>query len=114
MEKVIIRHANDVPPVDCPCGKSIRIITSKDTEKLGIHRTFITDSQKHYHKKTTEVYYILEGFGTIELDDQVVDLSPGLVIYIPPGVHHKVSGDIKTLITTVPAFNDKDEYIVEV
>jgi mannose-6-phosphate isomerase-like protein (cupin superfamily) len=109
-EKPIIRHADDVTPVNCLCGQSTRIITKKDTPKLNVHRTEITDSQCHYHKNATEVYYILEGSGTMILDDEQVDLHPGLCIYIPPTVRHQVKGHICTLIIGVPAFDEEDEY----
>jgi len=110
MEKPIVRHVNDGQPVECACGQSTRILTRKDNEKLNVHRTEITDSQRHYHKKTTEVYYILEGSGVMTLDDQRVELSPGLCIYIPTGVRHQVKGHIKALIIGVPPFEEEDEY----
>lgn len=110
MSKVVVRHVEDVHPVECPCGQSTRIITRKDTHKVNIHRTDISDSEPHYHKKTTEVYYILKGEGVMLLDDEEVSLKPGLCIYIPPGVRHQVKGTIQTLIVGVPAFSDEDEY----
>ncbi len=110
MEKAIVRHVNDVPAIDCACGKSTRIITKKDTPKLNLHRTAITDSKRHYHKKTTEVYYILKGEGTMELGEQLIDLCPGQCIFIPPGIRHQVKGNIETLIVGVPAFDDSDEF----
>lgn len=110
MEKVIVRHVDDSPTVDCPCGRSTRIITFKDTPKLNIHRTEIKDSQKHYHKQTTEVYYILEGSGEVFLDGEAVKLSAGQVIYIPPGVRHQVIGRVTALIVGVPAFLESDEF----
>ena len=110
MEKVIVRHVENVPPIACPCGQSTRIITYKDTSKLNIHRTEISNSEKHYHKKTTEVYYILKGSGTMDLDGQTVNLTPGQVVYIPPKVRHQVTGNITTIIVGVPAFKNEDEF----
>jgi mannose-6-phosphate isomerase-like protein (cupin superfamily) len=110
MENVIVRHVDNVSPVPCPCGQSTRVITHKDTPKLNIHRTEIKDSEKHYHKKTTEVYYITKGSGTMELDGKPFDLTPGLVIYIPQNVRHQVFGTITAIIVGVPAFHENDEY----
>ena len=110
MEKPIVRFVEDVPAVPCPCGQSTRIITKKDTPKLNVHRTIISNSLRHYHKNTTEVYYILKGNGIMRLDDREVRLHPGVCIYIPPGVRHQVHGDIETLILGVPAFEDSDEF----
>jgi len=109
-KKPIVRHVDDIQSVECPCGQSTRIITGKDTPMLSVHKTEISDSKCHYHKIITEAYYILEGKGTMTLNDEQVELYPGLVIYIPPGVRHQVRGQIKTLIMSVPAFDDKDEF----
>ena len=36
------------------------------------------DAQLHYHKKITEIYFILEGEGFMELDGQRVPVQPFL------------------------------------
>jgi len=108
--KVIIRHVNEVNPVDCPCGKSTRILTKKDNPAISVHCTQIRDAESHYHKRSTEIYYILEGKGTMLLEDNSIDLKPGLCIHIPPEIRHRVLGDIKTLVIAVPAFDASDEF----
>jgi mannose-6-phosphate isomerase-like protein (cupin superfamily) len=35
--------------------------------------------------KTSEVYYILQGFGEIYIDDESQEVEPGDAVYIPPG-----------------------------
>ena len=49
----------------------------------------------HKHDTETEVYYVLEGRGTVSLDGQTVELRKGVVVYIRPGVEHetKNTGD---------------------
>ena len=106
----IVRHIEDVKPVPCPCGSSFRIITRKDTEVANLHVTEIRDSQKHYHKGCTEYYYIIEGTGRMELDDDEVELRPGTAILIPPGVAHRGYGDFKAVIIGVPAWEHTDEF----
>ncbi len=110
MKKPIVKHVSDMPIIDCGCGKSTRIITKDDTPTLNLHRTVITDSKRHYHKKTTEVYYILNGNGKMQLDEKVIDLWPEQCIFIPPGIRHQVKGNIETLIFGVPAFSESDEF----
>ncbi len=69
------------------------------------------DSEKHYHKTMTEIYYILEGEGEIELDDEVHPLSPGMAILIKPGCRHRAVGEgLKILNVPVPKFNPDDEW----
>ena len=91
----------------------MRVITQEDSPNLGLHVTQIEDGEKHYHRLTTEVYYILEGHGQMELDDEVHDVAPGHVVYIPPGVSHRGAGGIKAIIVTTPAFDPGDEYICQ-
>src|SRR5579859_6776695 len=85
-----IRRIADAPTVPCPCGQSTRPLTIEDTPLCNLHVTFITDSVKHYHRETTEVYYILEGQGKMELNDDAIDIEPGMVIYIAPFIAHRL------------------------
>ena len=107
------RHLSDVKPVPCLCGESFRIFTIKDGPMTNIHVTHIMDSRKHYHKKCTEFYYILEGKGVLELGDDKVQLSPGLLVRIDPLTPHRGYGDFKTLIVGIPACEPDDEYMVK-
>ncbi|MDH7481394.1 MAG: cupin domain-containing protein [Armatimonadota bacterium] len=110
MANYIYRKLEEVPTIQCPCGESTRIITCEDTPVANIHVTYITDSKKHYHKKVTEFYYILEGIGEMELGDEVVPLEPGVTILIPPGLPHRAYGEVKCLIVGVPAWQHDDEF----
>jgi mannose-6-phosphate isomerase-like protein (cupin superfamily) len=107
----VIRRLTDAPTVPCSCGESTRPLTALETGSLcNLHVTHIVDSVRHHHKKTTEVYYILEGRGKIELNDEVYDVEPGMIIYIEPGTWHRAWGDIRTIVFGVPAFRADDEY----
>ena len=67
----LVRRLADAPTVPCPCGQSTRPLTRTETPACNLHVTFITDSVLHYHKDCTEVYYILEGRGKMELNGEV-------------------------------------------
>jgi len=108
----LVRHIATAPKVPCPCGTSTRPLTSQDTDVCSLHVTFIKESVAHYHRDTTEVYYILEGCGRMELNGDVVNVEPGMVIYIEPTTRHRlVSGDgVLTIVFSVPAFKAEDEF----
>jgi mannose-6-phosphate isomerase-like protein (cupin superfamily) len=74
--------------------------------------TAITDSVRHYHKETTEVYFILEGHGEMELNDDRVAVEPGMVVYIEPFTRHRLSSreGVRTVVFGVPALRAEDEY----
>ena len=40
----------------------------------------------------TEIYHVLEGEGTLELDDDRLDLKPGITVMIKPGCIHRAVG----------------------
>src|SRR5947209_17269790 len=86
----VVRRVSEAPTVPCPCGESTRPLTSADTPTCSLHVTHITDSVRHYHRESTEVYYILEGRGKMELNGDEAEIEPGMVILIEPGTRHRV------------------------
>ena len=110
----LVRTRQEAPTVPCPCGQSTRIITRADTPACNLHVTFIQDSVKHYHRECTEVYYILQGQGKMELNDDVIDVGPGTVVYIEPFTPHRLTSaeGVQTIVFGVPALQADDEYFV--
>jgi quercetin dioxygenase-like cupin family protein len=55
----------------------------------------------HFHPQTEEFIYVLEGEGTVTLDDKVSKVSAGDMILIAPGARHGLvntgSGNLKML-----------------
>jgi mannose-6-phosphate isomerase-like protein (cupin superfamily) len=45
----------------------------------------------HAHDREEQLYYVLEGEGTIRMDDREFALKPGTAVRIAPGVVHGVS-----------------------
>lgn len=113
MKDYIARRSSEVEAVRCPCGSSKRLITRRDGAPVNIHITHIVSARKHYHENCTEFYYILEGWGRLEVEDDVIEVEPGLVVMIEKGTVHRGEGDFKALIIGVPAWDPKDEYIVD-
>jgi mannose-6-phosphate isomerase-like protein (cupin superfamily) len=108
----LVRRLHEAPTVPCPCGESTRPLTRLDTPACNLHVTFIKDSVMHYHKECTEVYYILEGEGKMELNGDVVDVYPGTIIYIEPHTPHRLHSaeGVRTIVFGTPALNPEDEY----
>jgi mannose-6-phosphate isomerase-like protein (cupin superfamily) len=108
----LVRRTADAPTVPCPCGDSTRVLTAADGAPLSLHVTSIDDAVRHYHRDTTEVYYILSGTGKMELNGDWVDLEPGTMLWIEPGTRHRLvsEGGIKTVVVALPAFNAGDEF----
>ena len=70
------------------------------------------DSRPHYHKRLTEIYFILEGTGHLELDGEKIPVKPLTSVLINPGCRHRAVGKLRVVNIPVPAFDpaDKDEW----
>jgi mannose-6-phosphate isomerase-like protein (cupin superfamily) len=108
----LVRRPHEAHTVPCPCGQSTRFLTLADEPVCNFHITFIQDSMKHYHRACTEVYYILEGRGKMELNDDIIEVEPGLVVYIEPFTRHRLysAEGVRTIVFGVPALYPDDEY----
>ena len=100
--------------VPCPCGTSQRAFTSDEHRLASFHIVKIKqDSHLHFHKKTTEIYYVLEGSGRIEVDGESIAISAGFSILIKPGCRHRAVGDMTIINMVTPAFDAADEFVIE-
>ena len=106
-----IAHIDQLQPVNCACGSTRRAFTEDPDKIASLHVVDISkDSRTHYHKRMTELYYVLEGSGQIELDGELHDIHPGSSILIKPGCRHRAIGTMKILNVPVPAFDPDDEW----
>lgn len=103
-----------IPPVICPCGSSKRLFAIESEGTFSLHKVRIRKNPIiHYHCKNTEIYYILNGKGNMELDGKIFPVSPGNVIMIKPYCRHRIvpAGEMEILNFCIPAFNGNDEFI---
>ena len=109
--KYSVVNLDEVTPVPCPCGMSRRAFTDDPDKIASLHVVDVSiDAKTHYHKKLTEIYYILEGTGQMELDGELVDVGPGSTVLIKPGCRHRAIGKMRILNVPVPAFDPDDEW----
>ena len=69
-----------------------------------------------FHKKGGELYYVLSGAGTADLDGKEYKLREGCFFRVPPGtVHQFTTGDESLSMLNFhspPVFSDHDTYFV--
>jgi len=102
--------------VVCPCGIARRGLYDVEEFPGTIHRTDIDRAAlPHYHKKITEVYYIIscEPGAVMCLDDDRIEIRTEMAFYIPPGTVHHLEGKAKVFIVVLPKFDPNDEYILK-
>lgn len=70
----------------------------------------------HLHRKTEELYFILEGSGEMTLGDRHFTVSAGDTICIAPGTAHRIrntgTGRLRILCSCTPAYRDDDTELV--
>ncbi len=96
------RDVEDVRPWQETCGQIRCLIEEKDEAAGEVHYVEIQDAKLHYHQRTDEFYYVVDGEGTLVVDDEELELHKGVVVYIPRGVKHKAKGRLTVLTLCVP------------
>ncbi len=72
-------------------------------------------SQQH-RLGSTEVYFILEGSGVMQIDGERQEVAPGDCVYIPPSaiqhIESKGNSDLVFLCIVDPAWRKEDEEVL--
>ncbi len=70
-------------------------------------------TDRHYHRLSEEIYFLLSGSGTMELDGETRSVHPGDAILIPPGCWHQITAtsDLTFLCACAPPYDHDDTYI---
>lgn len=106
-----ICQLDEIPPVPCPCGQTRRAFTDDAAQIASLHLvTTEGEAESHYHRRTTEIYYFLEGEGEMELDGTRHPVRGGSAVLIKPGCRHRAIGNLKFINVPIPAFDPEDEY----
>ena len=84
------------------CGTIRCLVEESDGAAGEVHHVEIQNAKLHYHERTDEFYYIIDGEGTMILDDEEIEVHKGLVVYVPRGVRHKAVGNLTVLTVCIP------------
>jgi mannose-6-phosphate isomerase-like protein (cupin superfamily) len=110
-KKYLIAQVNEIPVISCPCGLTRRAFTEDADQRASVHLLDVQiDARVHYHKKITEIYFILGGDGFLELDGERIPVKPMTSILIKPGCRHRAIGDLRVVIVAIPSFDPSDEW----
>jgi mannose-6-phosphate isomerase-like protein (cupin superfamily) len=96
------RDPRQVTPWAETCGQIRPLIEEKDGAAAEVHHLEISDAKLHYHEHTDEIYHVIRGQGRMRLEDEEIELSPGVVVYVPRGVKHKAWGNLEVLVICMP------------
>jgi quercetin dioxygenase-like cupin family protein len=68
---------------------------------------------RHFHKKMTEIFYILDGSVEFAFDNELVQATPGVVINVPSKVWHSVKSPQGARLLTIFSPGGFDQYLEE-
>jgi len=114
----LVRNLKELNPRNITCGIMRELTNSKDFEDINLTHVIIENpTKKHYHKKLTEVYYVLKGSVDVEIDGAIEHLEEGQMIMIFPGTNHKAwktsKENAEILVICCPSWAEEDEIFVE-
>jgi mannose-6-phosphate isomerase-like protein (cupin superfamily) len=71
-------------------------------------------TQRHYHRATEEIYFVLKGSGRMEVDGDTRMVRPGDAILIPAGAWHTLenngTSELRILCCCTPPYADADTF----
>lgn len=69
-------------------------------------------TDRHYHQQSEELYFILDGEGSMEIDGEVQQVGPGDGILIPPGAWHQITAtnNLRFLCCCAPPYAHEDTF----
>jgi mannose-6-phosphate isomerase-like protein (cupin superfamily) len=71
-------------------------------------------TERHYHRLTEEIYFVLKGQGRMEVDGETTHVRPGDAVLIPAGAWHQLenngTSELRILCCCAPAYSHDDTY----
>ena len=111
-----IQRLGDARVIEHPFGMVQEFFGGDGHPDFNIARVTMSDDRKHYHKRTTEIYYFLSGTGRMETDGEEHRVEPHTAILIEPGTRHRAKPDMgdkfELLVFSMPAYDKDDEFPV--
>jgi len=88
------------------------VVPMSDTELAVFTNETVQD--RHYHKQGTEIYTVLEGQFTIEIENETFTLTAGETVIVPQNAVHEVDRDSSFIaqVVTVHCGGISDKFVV--
>ena len=71
-------------------------------------------TERHYHRGTEEIYFVLKGQGRMEVDGETTHVRPGDAVLIPAGAWHQLenngTSELRILCCCAPAYSHDDTF----
>ena len=115
---MIVNQLSEQKPFTTADGSTIRSIldaTNAPVQKQSLAEASLAEggeTQRHYHKLSEEIYFILDGQGVMEIDGEMREIGPEDAILIPPGAWHQLKARtvMRFLCCCAPVYAHTDTY----
>jgi mannose-6-phosphate isomerase-like protein (cupin superfamily) len=71
-------------------------------------------TERHFHRLTEEIYFVLKGQGRMEVDGETTHVRPGDAVLIPAGAWHQLenngTSELRILCCCAPAYSHDDTF----
>ncbi len=107
----LVRHEATAPRERSTCGWRWRLLSREDAGRglaAWAHVVDIDGARAHFHRRSAELYYVLEGEGRVILNGESHAVQPGSLVHIPPGVVHSAEGRMRVLVVGIPDIAEDD------
>jgi mannose-6-phosphate isomerase-like protein (cupin superfamily) len=112
---VKIESVERVEPFVTKDGSTIRELHHTALQSLA-EATLEPDeaTTRHYHRASEEIYFVLKGSGSLEVDGETRTVRPGDAVLIPPGAWHTLentgTSELRILCACAPPYSHEDTY----
>ena len=106
---------NRAEPFVTKDGSTIRELHHTSAQSLA-EATLEPDqaTQRHYHRRSEEIYLVTKGSGSLEVDGDTRRVRPGDAVLIPPGAWHTLENDgtseLTILCMCAPPYSHEDTF----
>jgi len=96
-------------------GSTIRELHHTDVQSLAEATLEVEQAtERHYHRVTEEIYFVLKGQGKMEIDGEITHVRPGDAVLISAGAWHQLenngTSELRILCCCAPAYSHDDTY----
>jgi mannose-6-phosphate isomerase-like protein (cupin superfamily) len=118
---VEVRNLADAEPFETKDGSTIRELLGLPTSPLVRNQSLAEATlapgqatERHYHRESEEIYFLLEGGGLMEVDGESREVGPGDAVLIPPGARHTLRAGpegARLLCCCAPPYRHEDTFL---
>lgn len=119
---MLIVNRNEAKIINTPHGSEIRPLidrTTSEIKKCSLAEEILPVGaavERHFHKETEEIYYIIEGSGLMTVGEETREVSAGDAVFIPRNHTHTLKNTgtvpIKLLLVCGTAHDFADHFPV--